>query len=68
MEKYIRLRQNTVAQYISTRSILDLCEGTERAPGAWVGIRWWDQADINLAGTRENMAASLEVEEEGVEE
>ena len=26
MEEYIRWRQNTVAQYIATRSLLDLCE------------------------------------------
>ena len=29
------------AHYIATRSLLDLCEGSERAPGAQVGIRWW---------------------------
>ena len=34
MEEYIRLHQNTVAQYIDTRSLLDLCEGSERAPGS----------------------------------
>ena len=34
MEEYIRRCQNTVAQYIATRSLLDLCEGSERDPGA----------------------------------
>ena len=34
MEDYVRWRQNTVAKYIATRSLLDLCEGSERAPGA----------------------------------
>ena len=38
MEDYIRRRQNTVAQYIAIRSLLDLCEGSERAPGVRVGM------------------------------
>ena len=28
MKEYVRRRQNTVAQYIATRSLLDLCEGS----------------------------------------
>ena len=27
IKEYIRRRQNTVVQYIATRSLLDLCEG-----------------------------------------
>ena len=30
MEEYIRRHQNKVAQYIDTRSLLDLCEVSER--------------------------------------
>ena len=41
MEEYIRRRHNTVAQYITTQSLLDLCEGSERAPGARLGMRLW---------------------------
>ena len=41
MEEYIRQCQNMVAQYIAARSLLDLCEGSERAQGARVGMRWW---------------------------
>ena len=41
MEEYIRRLQNMVAQYIDTRSLLDLCEGLDRAPGARVGMPWW---------------------------
>ena len=33
MEEYVRWRQNTVAKYIATRSLLDLCEGSERLLG-----------------------------------
>ena len=40
-EEYIWQRQNMVAQYIATRSLLDLCEGSERSPGVRVGMPWW---------------------------
>ena len=39
---YIKRRQNTVAQYIATRPILDLCERSVQRPGAWVSWRWWE--------------------------
>ena len=39
MEQYIRQQQNTVAQYIATQSLLNLCEGSEIAPGARVGMQ-----------------------------
>ena len=32
MEEYTQRCQNAVAQYIASRSVLDLCEGPERAP------------------------------------
>ena len=60
IEEYIRRRQNMVVQYIATRSLLDLCEGSERAPGERAGMRWWDQAGINLEGEREASAAVAE--------
>ena len=50
METYIRRRLNTVANYIATRLIMDLCEATERKQGEQVGIRWWEQAGIDPAG------------------
>ena len=40
MGAYFLKRQNTVAQYIATRPILDLCEETVRRTGAWVAIIW----------------------------
>ena len=63
MEEYVRRNQNTSAQYIATRSLLYLCEGSERVPGAQVGMRWWEQEVIDLAGARE--ATSAVAEEEG---
>ena len=43
-------RQNTVAQFIATRPILDLCEQATRRPGAGVSWRWWEQTGIDLKG------------------
>ena len=63
MEEYIWQRQNTAAQYISARSLLDLCEATEKTPGAWVWMRWWEQADIDSAGARKTATAEAEADE-----
>ena len=37
MEAYIQQSKNTVAQYIATRSLMDLCESTKRTPGGGWG-------------------------------
>ena len=47
IRKSIANRQNTVAQYIATRPLLDLCEGARAREGAKVSMRWWNQADID---------------------
>ena len=39
-------RQNTVAHYIATRLLLDLCKGARAREGAKVPLRWWNQAGI----------------------
>ena len=49
-------RQNTVAQYIATRPLLDLCKGTNQIGGARVSRRWWDQKGID----REKVKARVE--------
>ena len=46
-------RQNTVAQFIATRPILVLCEGTERQGGTQVPQRWWEQTGIDWRLARE---------------
>ena len=48
MRTSITRRQNTVAQYIATRPILDLCEQATRRPRARLYWRWWDHAGIDL--------------------
>ena len=40
-------RQNTVAQYIATRPLLDLCEEAKQIGGERVSRRWWYQKIIN---------------------
>ena len=58
-------RQNTVAQYIVTRPILYLCEWSIWRPGVRVSWRWWEQAGIELEGTKkrvEEAATVLELE------
>ena len=58
MGSYVLNRQDTVAQYIGTRPIMDLYRDTVRRPGAWVARRWWEQDGMELLGAR-----STEVEE-----
>ena len=43
----INRRQNTVAQYIATRPLLELCEGAKQREGEWVTLRWWDKLGID---------------------
>ena len=69
MEEYSWLQQNTVAQYIATLSLLDLCEESESAPGKRVWMPWWEKAVINLTRGREAAAAAAaKAEDDGVEE
>ena len=60
-------RQNMVAQFIATRSILGLCEGAVRRPGARVPRRWWEQTGIDWKGAREKAAAKEEEAAEAAE-
>ena len=55
--KYVTRSQNTVAQYILMRPIMDLCERSYRRPGAWVSWRWWDQEGLDLEGEKKIAAA-----------
>ena len=43
VEEYILRRHNTVAQYIATWLILDLCEEAVRRLGTRVSKRWSEQ-------------------------
>ena len=53
IRKAITRRQNTVAQYIATRPILDLCERATQRMGARVYQRWWEKEGIDLEAAKE---------------
>ena len=57
--KYITRRQNTVAQYIATRMILEICERFARRPWARVSQQWWEQSGLDLEGGKEKSAAAV---------
>ena len=64
-------RQNTVARYIVTRPILDLCKQATRRQGARVSRRWWEQTGVYLNGAQEKAteaAAETETESESEDE
>ena len=52
IRKVITRRQNTVAQYIATRPILNLCERATQRVGTRVSWRWWDQEVIDLKAAK----------------
>ena len=56
IRKSVTSRQNTVAQYIATRPIMDLCERSIWKTEVRVFQRWWDQAGINLEGAKKRAA------------
>ena len=68
MEEYMRRQQNMVAQYIPTRSLLELCGGSERALGEQMGVQWWEQVGINISGARVVKATAAASEEEAGKE
>ena len=53
---YVKRRQNTVAEYIATRPILDLCERSAWRQGGWVSWQWWEQDGLDLEGTKKRAA------------
>ena len=66
IRKSIMRRQNTVAQYIETRPILDLCVRVTQRLGERVSQQWWDQDGIDLVKAKsraaETKTADLESE------
>ena len=60
---YVIRRQNTVAQYIATQPIVELCERSARRLGAWVSRRWWEQEGMDLERAKDRAAADSDGEE-----
>ena len=65
METYISRIQNTVAQLIAARAILDLCLDMEWRQGARLEKGWWEQEGIDLTSIREAAAAGIPEDSEG---
>ena len=63
IRKYVTRRQNTVAQYIATRPIMDLCERSTRRPGARVSRWWWEKAGMDLEGAKKRATEAETVSE-----
>ena len=61
IRKSVTRRQNTVVQYIATRSILDLCERSTQRPGVRASWRWWEQAGIYLYEAKKRAAEAAKV-------
>ena len=56
LRKSTTRRQNTVAQYIATRTVMGLCERATRRPGSMMSWRWWEQDRIDLEGAKKRAA------------
>ena len=60
VETYIYCHQNTMAQYITTRPIMDLCLAAKQRSGPRVEIRWWEHEVLDLEGIRKQAQANLD--------
>ena len=52
VETYVSRRQNTVAQYIATKPIVDLCLAVDRRPVTKLSKLWWYQEGLGLVRMR----------------
>ena len=65
---YICCHQNTVLQYIATRSIMDFCLAKERNPGMRLSSQWWEKPALDILGIRAGHVDTEGGKETGVEE
>ena len=56
-------RQNTVAQYIATEPIMDLCERATQRLGVRVSRRWREQDGIDLEGSKKRASETTTISE-----
>ena len=56
IRKSVTRRQKTVAQYIATQPIMELCKRATPRPGARVSWRWWEQTGIDLEEAKKRAA------------
>ena len=50
VETYVSRNQNTVTQFITTRTIMSLCMAEERRPGSRLANWWWEKEGLELEG------------------
>ena len=55
---YIARHQNTVAQYIATRPIMEFCLETDWRPGMRLSQRSWEKTALDIMGIRAGNAAA----------
>ena len=67
ISKSIPNRHNTVAQYIATLPLLDLCERATQRGKTRVSRRWWDQKVIDWETAKERAAETDSESESEVE-
>ena len=48
VDTYVLHLYNTIAQYIATRPILEICLAAERQPGVQVTRKWWEHAGLTF--------------------
>ena len=65
---YIPRRQNTIAQYIATGTIMDLCLAAEWKPGLRRSRQWWEQPTLYILGIRAGHVSVKVGGETGTEE
>ena len=64
LNTYASRFHNTVAQFIATSPIMDLCLASDQRPGPRVSKRWWYQDGVDVEGMR-TAAWEAEQTEEG---
>ena len=67
-QKAVTRRHHTIAQYIVTRPIMDICERATQREGARVSWRWWYQEGIYLKLAKERSAEVLSTDSESESE
>ena len=66
VDNYVSCRQNTAAQFIATRPIMNLCMEADQMPGSRVSNKWWENDGLDLEGmqTADHEADRTEGEED----
>ena len=64
VENYVSCLQNTGAQFIATKPIMELCLEAEQRTGSRMKNQWWDQEVMDVEGMRTVDREAEQTEEE----